>query len=105
MPNVTLRSPKYRVVLGDPDNPETWQEIEVQAITRDLTAAEEVFGRHKWGKAQDSPMRFSAVAVWCALRRTGIISESWEAFEAGYVEIGEAGSDAATPTPGALDPA
>lgn len=102
---VRLQSPRYRVVIGDIDDPDGWTELEVQALTRDLTAAEAVFVRHKWGKPQDSPMRFSAVAVWSALRRTGAIEGSWEAFEQSYLEIGEAGSDAVPPTLPEPDPA
>jgi hypothetical protein len=101
---VRLTSPRYRVVLGDVDDPDTWTEVEVQAITRDLTTAEAVLFRQKLGKPQDSPIRFTAIAAWAALRRTGVIEGTWEQFEAGYLEIGEAGADAIPPTEPGADP-
>lgn len=95
---IRLNSPRYRVVVGDPENPDTWTELEVQAITPDLTAAESLFIRHKWGKPIESPLKLTAVSAYYALKRTGQIEGSWDQFEAGYIEVGEAGSDAIPPT-------
>jgi hypothetical protein len=96
---IKLNSPRYRVVLGDPDDPETWQALEVQSITRDITAAETLFATHKsWGKMMDSPIRLTALSAFYGLRRTGQIEGSWESFEQSYIEVNQADADAVDPT-------
>lgn len=103
---VKLSSPRFRVVLGDVDDEASWQELRVQAIGRDLQAAETLFHRRKWGPAQSQAIKFQAAAAYYALRRTGAIEGEWEAFEAGYLEVGEddesgdgSGDDEVGPTP------
>lgn len=95
---VTLQSPRYRVVVGDPEQPDTWQELTVQALTRDLADAEQLFGKRKWGSPGDMPIKLTAVSAFCALRRTGQIQGTWDQFEAQYLEVTEDGSDAVGPT-------
>lgn len=95
---IKLSSPRYRVVLGDAENPDTWQALEVQAITPDLAAAEALFVRHKWGKPAESAIKLTSVAAYYALKRTGQIDGSWEDFAAAYLEVGEAGVDVISPT-------
>jgi hypothetical protein len=103
---ITLRSPRYRVVLGDVDEPDTWVELEAQAITRDLQAAETLFARHKWGKPSDQAIKLTSVAAYYALRRTGQITGSWDEFEASYLEVSEAEvHDRVDPSLPAPDPA
>ena len=101
---VTLTSPRYRVVLGDPDDEATWQEVEVQALTRDIQHAEQMFVQRRWGKPADQPVKITAVAAYCALLRKGLISGTWEEFEQSYLEVGEAGSDEIPPTEPGLIP-
>lgn len=100
---ITLKSPRYRVVLGDPDDPESWQELEVQALTRDLQMAEGLFARHKWGKPMDQAIKMTAVSAYYALRRTGQIDGSWESFEQTYLEVSEVDVDEVDPTRPALE--
>lgn len=95
---VTLKSPRYRLVVGDDTDPSTWAELEVQAITRDMQMAEGLFARHKWGKPDTQPIKFMATAAYYALRRTGQIEGSWESFEQSYLEITEAGAEDVDPT-------
>lgn len=95
---IKLNSPRYRVIIGDADDPDTWQALEVQAITRDLAAAETLFIRHKWGKPSEAAIKLTSVAAYYALKRTGQISGSWEEFENDYLEVGEAGVDVISPT-------
>jgi hypothetical protein len=97
---ITLKSPRYRVVLGDVDDPDTWTELEVQAITPDLTRAEEVFARRKWGRPGDSAIKVTVLSAYFALLRSGLIERgtSWEDFEGSYLEVGEVGVDEVGPT-------
>lgn len=100
MTTITLSSPRYRVVLGDVDDPGTWVELEVQALTRDIAAAEQLFLRRKWGKPTDAPIKITAVSAYYALLRAQLIepATTWEQFEASYLEVGEAGVDEVGPT-------
>lgn len=97
---ITLSSPRYRVVMGDFNDPDTWQEVEVQALTRDLQMAEGLFAKHKWGKPSDQAIKLTAVSAYYAMRRCGLIEQttSWEAFEQSYLEVTEAGVDEVDPT-------
>jgi hypothetical protein len=104
-PPITLSSPRYRVILGDPEQPDTWRALEVQAITRDMQGAEELFARHKWGKPQDQPIRMVAVSAYLALRRSGQIEGSWDDFDAAYLDVDQVSVDAIPPTGAGLDPA
>lgn len=87
---ITLKSPRYRVVVGEAEDPSTWAELEAQAITRDLQAAETLFAKRKWGSPGDRPIMLTAVSAYYALIRTGQISGSWDEFEASYLEVSEA---------------
>ena len=101
---IKLNSPKYKVVFGDPEDDETWTELDVQAITRDITAAETMFATSRWGKMLDSPVKAMAVSAYFALRRTGRIEGDWASFEAAYIDIGQVEVEAVDPTPPGLDP-
>jgi hypothetical protein len=96
---IKLSSPRYRVILGDPEDPDTWAELEVQSITRDIASAETLFANHKsWGKPLDSAIKLTAVSSFYALIRTGQITGSWDAFESTLIEVTQAGVDAVDPT-------
>jgi hypothetical protein len=95
---IKLSTPHYRVVFGDPDDPESWTELDVQAITRDITAAETMWGVQHWGKMLDSPVKAMAVSAYFALKRTGQIEGDWASFEAAYIDIGQIGVDDVDPT-------
>jgi hypothetical protein len=101
---IKLTTPHYRVVFGDPDDPETWTEVEVQSITRDITAAETLWGVKHWGKMLDSPVKAMAVSAYYALRRTGQIEGDWDSFEAAYLDIDQVAADVVDPTPPGADP-
>jgi len=101
---VTLQSPRYRVVVGGVADASTWQELEVQALTRDLASAESLFAKRKWGAPNEQPIKLTAVAAYQALLRSGQIQGSWDQFEAQYLEVTEAGSDRVDPTDRDLDP-
>jgi hypothetical protein len=103
---ITLSSPKFRVVLGDPNDPndeDAWQEVEVQSMTRDIAAAEQLFRQRKWGPTTEQGIRMMAVTAWQALRRNHLIdaTTSWERFEASYVDLEAVEDDDAEegPTP------
>lgn len=95
---ISLQSPRYRVVVGNPDESATWQELEVQALTRDLASAEQLFSKRKWGAPAEQPIKLTAVSAYMALIRTGQIQGSWDQFEQQYLEVTEAGSDRVDPT-------
>lgn len=90
---IKLSTPRFRVVLGDADAPDTWAELIVQAIGRDLQAAETLFHRRKWGAPTSQAIKFQAAAAYYALRRTGRIEGEWEQFEGAYLEVSEADDD------------
>jgi hypothetical protein len=101
---IKLNSPRYRVVFGDPEDPATWEEFEVQSITRDIASAETLFAQHKsWGKPLDSAIKLTAVSAFFALKRTGQVSGSYEGFEENFIEVSTAGDDAVDPTPPDLE--
>lgn len=100
---VKLSSPRYRVVLGDPADPASWAEFDVQSMTRDIAAAEALFARHKWGKTIDSPIKLTEACAFYALTRSGEISGSWEAFDARFIEVAQVEGDAVDPTPPDLE--
>lgn len=101
---IKLTTPHYRVVFGDPEDPDTWTELDVQAITRDITAAETLWSQRHWGKMLDSPVKAMAVSAYFALRRTGQIEGEWDSFEAAYIDIDQVGADAVDPTPPEVEP-
>lgn len=100
---VTLSSPQLRVVLGNPADPDTWAEVEVQTMTRDLAAAETLFGQRKWGKVADHSIKFLAAAAYYALRRTGQVDGSWDDFDASWIEVTEVEATESDPTQPALE--
>lgn len=93
MQPVKLSTPRYRVILGDADDPATWAQLTVQAIGRDMMAAETLFHRRKWGTPSTAAIRFTAVSAYYALRRTGQIDGEWEAFDAQCLEVTNADAD------------
>lgn len=106
---ITLRSPKYRVILGDPADPGSWEEVEIQSMTRDLAAAEAHYQRRRWGDPSATPIRLTAVAAYQALLRAGMVSGTWEDFERSYVEVSTADDpedeEEIHPTEAGADPA
>jgi hypothetical protein len=89
---VVLKSTRWRLVLGDPNDPEnseSWAELEAQARSADEIRAEAMFRRNKgWGTIADSPLTFQQVQMWAALIRTNQIARdtTFDAFRAGLVE-------------------
>lgn len=103
MPFTTLNSPRYRIVLGDWADPETWVSHEIQTIGRDMQMAETLFARHKqWGKVGDAPIRFQLVIGYYATKRTGTYAGTFDQFEGDVIEVLEAedpdGEGEAVPT-------
>jgi hypothetical protein len=101
--STTLNSPRYRIVLGDWSDPDTWQPHEIQTIGRDMQMAETLFARHKqWGKVGDAPIRFQQVIAFYAMKRTGAYAGTFDQFEAAVLEVLEAddpdGEGEAVPT-------
>ncbi len=90
---IKLKSPRYRVVLGDVDDPDTWEEFEVQAIGADQVRAESIFARRKWGQINDFRVKFADLSAWCALTRTGQLDATWEQFQDLYIEVTGAEDD------------
>jgi hypothetical protein len=95
---IKLISQRYRIVFGDPNDPDTWTELEAQSITRDVTAAETLFGVRKWGATTDHQVKVAAVTAYYALLRNGLIEGDWASFENAYIDIQAIGSDAVDPT-------
>lgn len=93
-----LSSPRVQVIMGDPDDPASWQVHEVQTVGRDTVAAETLFGVQKLGRPVDHPVRSLVAMSYYAMLRTGRYQGSFEAFEADYIEIAPVGEDIATPT-------
>jgi hypothetical protein len=89
MPPIRLNTPRYRIVLGDPEDPATWTELFVQAIGRDLQHAETLFHRRRWGSPQHAAIKFQAASAYYALKRTGAVEGEWEAFESEYLEVSD----------------
>ena len=101
---IKLTTPRYRVVFGDPEDPESWSEVEVQAITRDITAAESLWAQRHWGKMLESPVKAMAVSAYFALKRSGQIEGDWDAFERAYIDIDQVAADVVDPTPPEVEP-
>ena len=96
MSNIKLRTLRYRVIIGDPELPQdTWAVHEVQSIGRDMTRAETIFARKKWGKPMDHPIRYQDLVAWCALVRAERIDMSWDEFEQTYIECAAVDDDEA----------
>ena len=75
----------FGLVLGDVDLPDTWTELEVQSLTRDLGFAEQHFARHKLGKATEHAILFQELVVWHAITRTNVLDVPFNQFD--YLEI------------------
>lgn len=73
MTEIRLNSPRVRVVLGDPDDPGSWQEHEVQTIHKDMVMAETEMATSKRGATTEHQMLTLTIAAYMALRRTGRI--------------------------------
>lgn len=103
---IKLSTPRVKVVLGDPDDPDTWEETEVQTIGRDLQAVEELLGQLKRGAFGANPIAAQAMAGYFAMRRTGRIDAgmTWPEFEASYLEVADVAAEPVGPTPPAPGP-
>ncbi|HXJ64920.1 MAG TPA: hypothetical protein VNN79_14285 [Actinomycetota bacterium] len=84
---IELKSPRLRVVIGDVELPDTWQEYEVQTMGRDQTRAESLLAKNKLGTAQQNPIKLADLTAWAALVRTGQIDLTWNQFLATYIEV------------------
>lgn len=98
MSDFKLSSPRYAVILGDPDNPDSWARIDsVQVLSVDLMRAEAIMQRAKQ-KPMDLPIRFGAIGAWAALTRRGEITGDFDAFAAQLVDLEGIEAPEATPT-------
>lgn len=99
MSDIKLSSPRYAVVLGDPEDPETWQRIDsVQVLSIDLMRAEAIMARAKQ-KPGELPIRFGAIGVWSALARSRQIEGDFEAFHHQLIDLEGLEAVEAVPTP------
>ena len=87
MTSYALSSPKLRVIFGDPERSETWEDVEVQSIGKDIQDAEELLARNQLGKLVDVPISGTAAIAYYALRRTGRRNGDWAKFQNEYIEI------------------
>lgn len=101
---VVLKSARWRIVLGDPNDPDNeaaWNELEVQARSADEIRAEGLFRRNKsWGSITDSPITWQHVQMWSGLIRTHQIGAdtTFDAFRAGLIEWEVLDEDDEAPT-------
>jgi hypothetical protein len=95
---IVLRSPRYNVIMGDPEDETTWEEYQVRSIGRDQIAAEELFGQEKLGKPMDSPLRFSSAMAYFAMVRTGRYVGSFHEFTTDCIEANAVAQEEAFPT-------
>lgn len=86
---IRLSSPRFRVVFGDRNDPDTWDADEVQSIGADMRLAESLFAKHRkqWGTPQDRPMHFQLVLAWYAMRNLGRYEGPLEQFETEVLEL------------------
>jgi hypothetical protein len=100
-----LTTYKFRVVFGDPENPDTLTERIVHGVGRDVQASETLFAQRGWGQVTDRPMTSAAAVAWAALKRTGQFAGTFDEFEASYLSVEPVESVNATPTEAAPAPA
>ena len=100
-----LTTYKFRVVLGNPDHPDTLTELVVHGVGRDVQQAETLFAQRSWGKTTDRPMTSAAVIAWAGLKRTGQFTGTYDEFEAAYLEVAPVEEVTAIPTEPAPEPA
>lgn len=104
MSEIKLSSPRYAVVLGDLNDPQSWEKIEtVQVLSVDLMRAELIMQRNKT-KPTDLPIRFGAIGAWAALTRTGVVTGSFDAFLERLVDLEGLDQTDAGPTLPAPEP-
>lgn len=91
---VSLKSPRLRVVLGDPEDASSWDEHTIRVIGRDMQATEELLRQLKRGSLGENPITGQAMFAYFALRRTGAIppGTTWADFQNTYLEVTEAES-------------
>lgn len=94
-----LQSPRLVVILGNPEDPDSWQDVEVQTIGRDMEMVETRFARDKRSPS-DYPVSFQRWIGYYALKRTGAIEAtlSPEDYELGLIETQTAGMSTVPPT-------
>jgi hypothetical protein len=95
---IVLRSPRFNVIMGDPEDETSWEEYQVRSIGRDQVAAEELFGREKFGKPIDAPLRFSSAMAYFAMVRTGRYVGSFDEFVADCIEANAVAQEEVFPT-------
>lgn len=101
---IRLSSPRLRVVVGNPADESTWQEMRVQSINRDQLEAEKELLDGKRGAFTDHPILVLTAIAYAALRRTGkLTAGSLKDFEAGCIDL-EAIDELVDPTRPEPDP-
>lgn len=103
---ITLSTPRLTIVLGDPERPESWEQLEVQTIGRDIQAAEELLGKLKRGTFGDNPITAQTMLAYFAARRSGLIpaGTTWPEFQELYLEVKQAETSEPGPTDSAAGP-
>ena len=98
---IELSSPRLRVVMGDVELPDTWEEIIVQTVGRDRSRAEQMIAWSKWGKIDEGNIfRLQELMGWYALTRSRRIPEmEFDTFLDAYLEIEVLDEDSVRPTP------
>lgn len=86
---------RFRVWMGNPDNPE---EFIIHGVGRDVQKTEEFFADKGWGNTTSRPMTAAAVTTYFALRRAKRFTGSWEEFEESYLSVEPVESVQASPT-------
>ena len=100
-----LTTYKFRVLFGEPDDPESITEFLVHAVGRDVQQSEMLFAKRGWGKVTDRPMTSAAAVAWSALHRTGQYPGTFDEFEGSYLEVSPVEEMTATPSEAAAAPA
>lgn len=103
-PSLKLRNPRFRVILGNPDDESSWNAIDVQTIGADFQRVESHMQTHKLGSMQDMPLTGTALAAYYALCRAGRFDGEFDAFESAYLEIQTVSEQTVTPTEPGHDP-
>lgn len=87
---IELRSQRFRVVMGDPDLPDTWAEFSVQSLSRDQQIAEQLLHREmKVQNVTGATYTFADMIAFVAAKRTGLIdpTATWAQFNASMLEV------------------
>ena len=83
----SLTAYRFKVILGNPDDPSTLIEHDVTAYGRDIQKVEALFADRKYGPTEARPITAAVAAVYFACLRTGVFAGTFDDFEKAYVEV------------------